>query len=99
MTLISSYIGNGLFDPWSKEKGSKNENELASPQLDTSATNRLNLKQFKDRSSTETSSMSIATRNPFPTPKTVNSRTAKSVRSLNPFDVDEDEKNPFEEDL
>ncbi|EFO22039.2 hypothetical protein LOAG_06449 [Loa loa] len=99
MSLISSYIGNGLFDSWSKKRGSNNENEWASPQSDTSATNKLNLNEFEDRTSTETSSMSTAAPNPFLTPKTMNSRTAKSVESTNPFDVDENSKNPFEEDL
>ncbi|KAL3981657.1 hypothetical protein ACH3XW_43935 [Acanthocheilonema viteae] len=99
MTLISSYIGNGLFDPWSKEKDSKNESDVVSPQSDTSSSNRINLSQFEDRSSKETSSMDTTARNPFLTSKTMNSRAIKSVRSTNPFDIDEDTKNPFEEDL
>uniref|UniRef100_A0A8R1TWI0 Vacuolar protein sorting-associated protein 11 homolog n=1 Tax=Onchocerca volvulus TaxID=6282 RepID=A0A8R1TWI0_ONCVO len=99
MSLISSYIGNGLFDSWSKEKESKNENELASLQSDTTLTNRLNLNQFENRSSAETSSMNTAARNPFFPPKTMNLHAAKPVRSTNPFDVDDDTKNPFEEDF
>uniref|UniRef100_A0A158Q8K7 Vacuolar protein sorting-associated protein 11 homolog n=1 Tax=Elaeophora elaphi TaxID=1147741 RepID=A0A158Q8K7_9BILA len=99
MTLISSYIGNGLFDSWSKDNGSKNENDLASPQSDTGTPSRMNLNQFEYRSSRETGSRSTATRNPFLVQRTTDSRITKSVRSTNPFDTDEDTKNPFEEDL
>lgn len=88
MTLISSYIGDGLFDPWSK-----------GPQSDTSAMNKINVNQFEDQSSEKTISMSTTIYNPFLTPKTMNSDTAKSVQSTNPFDVHDDSKNPFEEDL
>uniref|UniRef100_A0A915Q647 Vacuolar protein sorting-associated protein 11 homolog n=1 Tax=Setaria digitata TaxID=48799 RepID=A0A915Q647_9BILA len=99
MTLISSYIGNGLFDSWSKEKGAKNENEWDIPESDASLLNKSSPNNFENRSPTETSLLSTAMRNPFSSPKSLNPRTEKSVRSLNPFDVDEDRKNPFEEDI
>ncbi|KAM3726762.1 Vacuolar protein sorting-associated protein [Dirofilaria immitis] len=98
MSLISSYIGNGLFGSWSRENESKNESEWGSPQSVTSAMDKLNLNQFEeDRPFAETSSMSTAARNPFFAPKMMNSRGA--ARSTNPFDIDEDTKNPFEKDL
>lgn len=96
MTLISSYIGNGLFDSWSKEKESKSE-DLTSSQSVTTASNKMNLNQFGNRSSEETSWMSTATRKPFFTSGAMHSHTAKPFRSSNPFD--EDTKNPFDEDL
>ncbi|MCP9266267.1 hypothetical protein DINM_021786 [Dirofilaria immitis] len=91
MSLISSYIGNGLFGSWSRENESKNESEWGSPQSVTSAMDKLNLNQFEeDRPFAETSSMSTAARNPFFAPKMMNSRGA--ARSTNPFDIDEDTK-------
>ncbi|VDK86397.1 unnamed protein product [Litomosoides sigmodontis] len=89
ITLISSYIGSGLFNSWSKEKESKNESDLVSSQSDTSMSNRMNLSHFEDRSLRETNSMSRPARNPF-IPKTMDSRATKPVRSTNPFDNDED---------
>ncbi|CAG9540227.1 unnamed protein product [Cercopithifilaria johnstoni] len=98
MNLISSYIGNGLFDPWSKEKGSKNENDLASPQSDTTnVSNRMNLNQVEGQSFRKTNLMNTSARDPFLTPKTMDSHTVKSVRSTNPFDIVDDTKNPFED--
>lgn len=92
MSLISSYIGDGLFSSLSKDKSEK-----SSPQSGTSATKSLNQNEFENRLFTETSSVNATGRNSFSTSKATNSHAAKSMRSTNPFDFGEDSKNPFDE--
>ncbi|VDN00992.1 unnamed protein product [Thelazia callipaeda] len=97
MALISSYIGNGIFDVWCKEKTLKTENEsnISDPNI---INKKSNLKQFVDWSASDKDSMSVLPHQSFSASKPVTSLT-KSAESTNPFDNDVDASNPFEEDM
>lgn len=98
MSLISSYIGNGLFNSWRKEKGERDELDTNTMQADAGSRRRLALNSFDDHSSTEASSVSTPTTDPFALSRSTTPRKLRLARSTNPFD-EEESKNPFEEDV